>query len=226
MKLLDRQPTENARSYAIRVLLYNITTLELTPGSAVSENELSAIMNLSRTPVREALIELSRMNLVEILPQRGSYISKIDYSLIEESRFIRLVLETAILKLICEQGISDAYRKQLTENLENEKKYASTEDLDLQLDLDNKFHQLLFLSAGKARTFDIISSQMVHFDRLRMLSLKSWKDDRNIKDHENILYAISQRDSELAEMLITRHLTRFQVERSELDKLYPDYFVE
>ena len=81
------------------------------------------------------------------------------------------------------------------------------------------------MSVGKSRTFDIIYSQMVHFDRLRILSLKSWKDDRNIKDHENILYAISQRDSELAEMLITRHLTRFQVERAELDKRYPDYFV-
>ena len=182
-------------------------------------------MNLSRTPVREALIELSRMDLVEILPQRGSYISKIDYGLIEESRFMRLVLEIAVLKLICEQGISDSCMEQLKENLAAEKKHANSEDLAIQLDLDNKFHQLLFMSVGKSRTFDIIYSQMVHFDRLRILSLKSWKDDRNIKDHENILYAISQRDSELAEMLITRHLTRFQVERAELDKRYPDYFV-
>ena len=90
MKLLDRQPGEKARAYAIRVLLYNITTLELPPGSSVSENELSALMDLSRTPVREALIELSRLDLVEILPQRGSYISKIDYGLIEESRFKQL----------------------------------------------------------------------------------------------------------------------------------------
>ena len=47
MKLLDRLPDEKARAYAIRVLLYNITALELSPGSAVSENELSAVMNLS-----------------------------------------------------------------------------------------------------------------------------------------------------------------------------------
>ena len=44
MELLDRQPSENARSYALRVLLHNIITLELAPGSAVSENELSQIL--------------------------------------------------------------------------------------------------------------------------------------------------------------------------------------
>ena len=52
MKILERQPSEKARSYAIRVLLYNITALELPPGSSVSENEVSSVMNISRTPVR------------------------------------------------------------------------------------------------------------------------------------------------------------------------------
>ena len=83
MELLDRQPSENARSYALRVLLHNIITLELAPGSAVSENELSQILKLSRTPVREALIELSKMGLVDIQPQRGSYIAKIDYERVQ-----------------------------------------------------------------------------------------------------------------------------------------------
>ena len=115
MKILERQPSEKARSYAIRVLLYNITALELPPGSSVSENEVSSVMNISRTPVREALIELSRMDLVDILPKRGSFISKIDYGLIEESRFMRLVLETAIVKLACEQGISSYYMELLGE---------------------------------------------------------------------------------------------------------------
>ena len=96
MKVLDRLSAENARTYALRVLQYNIINLELVPGSTVSENELSAILNLSRTPVREALIELSKVGLVEIQPQRGSYIAKIDYELIEESRFMRLVLENAV----------------------------------------------------------------------------------------------------------------------------------
>ena len=197
MKILERQPSEKARSYAIRVLLYNITALELPPGSSVSENEVSSVMNISRTPVREALIELSRMDLV---------------------------LETAIVKLACEQGISSYYMELLEKNLRQESSLSNTQDFSVQLELDNHFHQLLFESVGKSRTFDIIYSQMIHFDRLRILSLKSWQDARVVKDHQNILYAIRQKDSELAEMLITRHLTRFQVEKAELTKRYPDYF--
>ena len=224
MELLDRQPSENARSYALRVLLHNIITLELAPGSAVSENELSQILKLSRTPVREALIELSKMGLVDIQPQRGSYIAKIDYELVEESRFMRLVLENAVLALVCE-GISPEHGEMLRANMEEETRHLEAGDYTRLFELDTDFHRLLFTSVGKARTYSIIHSQMVHFDRLRALSLKSLKPDKIVEDHENILYAIGRRDSELAEMLMTRHLTRHRVEKSELIKLYPDYFV-
>lgn len=224
MKILDRLPSENARTYAIRVLMYNIINIELIPGSAVSENELSAALELSRTPVREALIELSRMGLVEILPQRGSYISKINYDIIEESRFMRLVLENAILKLACE-NISDEWLQALKQNLAASKKCAEESDYSRFLELDNHFHRLLFESVNKSWTYEIIHSQMVHFDRLRMLAVKSIKNIKTIEDHEDLIYAIERRDYELAEMLMTRHLTRHQMEKSELLKLYPDYFI-
>ena len=181
------------------------------------------MLKLSRTPVREALIELSKMGLVDIQPQRGSYIAKIDYELIEESRFMRLVLENAVLKLVCE-GISQEYETLLKANLEDEIRYLNTADYTRLFELDTDFHRLLFLSVGKGRTYEVIHSQMVHFDRLRALSLKSLKPDKIVEDHENILYAIGRRDSELAEMLMTRHLTRHRVEKSELVKRYPGYF--
>lgn len=224
MKLPDKLPSENARTYALRVLIYNIIHIELVPGSAVSENELSSAMNLSRTPVREALIELSKMGLVEILPQRGSYISKIDYELIEESRFMRLVLENAILKLACE-GISEEYLNALKSNLKAMKNCVWETDYQAFLELDNMFHQLIFDSVGRSWTYNIIRSQMIHFDRLRTLSVKTIRNTTTIRDHEDIVYAIERRDAELAEMLMTRHLARHQVEKSELVKQYPDYFV-
>ena len=105
MKIEKKRPGENARMYAHRIILDNIINLELPPGSAISENDLSVSLNLSRTPVREALIEMTRLDLVKIYPQKGSFVSKIDYDLIEESKFIRLSLELAALRLLCEQGI-------------------------------------------------------------------------------------------------------------------------
>lgn len=225
MKILDRLPYENARTYAIRVLLDNIVNLELAPGSAVSENELSSALSLSRTPVREALIELSRNNLVEIQPQKGSYISKIDYELVEESRFMRLVVENAVLKLACE-NITQEYLDALEANVEKQRKYTDTDNAAQFMELDNEFHRLLFESVHKMWTYKIVNDQMVHFNRLRALSLKSIKNQYTLKDHEDILYAIQRKDAEMAEMLITRHLTRHQMEKTELLELYPDYFVK
>ena len=69
MHLLERLPRETGREYALRVLKENIINLGLAPGSQISESELSSEMGLSRTPVREALIELSKVKIVEIYPQ-------------------------------------------------------------------------------------------------------------------------------------------------------------
>ena len=226
MKLLPKLPRENARSYAIRVLMYNIQTLQLPPGSSISENELSAALSLSRTPIREALIELSRMDLVEIIPQRGSYVTKISYDRIEESKFLRLVVEVAILKLACQQGISQEYLDALERNLEAQRQCVKTEESETLLSLDDDFHKLLFQSVNKDRTYDVVKREMLQFDRLRIISATSGMSQYTIQDHEDILYALRRRDSEMAEMLMTRHLTRHNLEKDELHQIHPEYFVD
>ncbi len=224
MKILSRNISENARTYAVRVLLYNIIHLELLPGSAVSENELSEALSLSRTPIREALIELSRINLVEILPQRGSYITKIDYELVEESRFMRLALENAVLNIVC-QNIPESYTEALSQNLQAQRNAQNQKDYDTFLNLDNEFHKLIFEAANKTWSYQIVKEQMVHFDRLRTLSTKFDIGRYTLQDHEDIFYAITRQDSELAQMLMTRHLTRHRTEKEKLLERYPDYFV-
>ncbi|MBS5284918.1 MAG: GntR family transcriptional regulator [Clostridiales bacterium] len=223
MEILQRLPSENSRTYALRVLTHNIMNLELAPGSVVSENELSSLLNVSRTPIREALIELSRMELVEIFPQRGSYVTKIDYDLIEEARFMRVVLEKAVLELAC-QGISEEYIRKLELNLLMEEQHSDgSEPIEFQR-LDNEFHQLIFEAVHRLRTYSVIRSQMVHFDRHRVLSLKTISCEKTIEDHRNILSAIKCHDRELACFLMERHLTRHLEERSELEHRFPGYF--
>ena len=227
MKITEKRAGENARTYANRMILENIVDLELPPGVGLSENELSIQLNLSRTPVREALIEMSRIGMVEIIPKKGSFVTRIDYDFIEEARFMRMSLENSVLDLACREGISAGALSKLEENLEEQKKVAQPlEDVAL-MDLDNAFHRLLFDSVNKGRVYAVLQSQMVHFDRLRNLSLRTLKVKAGItvNDHENILYALKKRDCELAEMVMTRHLTRHQVEKKDLCALYPDYFL-
>lgn len=108
MRLLARRMRETGREYALRNLKDNIIHLELKPGSMVSENELAAQMGLSRTPVREALMELSKVRLVDVYPQRGSAVALIDHDLVEEARFMRGVLEGAVVELDCGMLTEDA----------------------------------------------------------------------------------------------------------------------
>jgi DNA-binding GntR family transcriptional regulator len=74
------------------------------------------------------------------------------------------------------------------------------------------------------RTYEVIRKQMIHFDRLRALSLQTSMSGTILNDHENIMYALSKKDTELAELVMTQHLTRHRVEREELSKRYPEYF--
>ncbi len=129
MHITARLAKETAREYALRILKDNIISLDLAPGSMVSENEISSQLGLSRTPIREALIELSRANIVEIYPQKGSRILLIDYALVEESRFLRLVLESAVVKVICErEGTLDI--SLLEENLKLQEFYLENPNPD------------------------------------------------------------------------------------------------
>ena len=116
MKLEERHYAETAREYALRMLKENIISMELKPGAMVSENELAAQLGLSRTPVREALMDMAQYGLVDILPQRGSRISLIDYALVEEARFAREVLEVAILSIVCE-NVTEESLVQLRQNV-------------------------------------------------------------------------------------------------------------
>lgn len=226
MNIPERHAAENARAYAIRVLLDNIISLALPPGSAVSENELGSVLHLSRTPVREALMELGRRNLVDIIPQRGSYISKIDYQIVEESRFMRLVMEKAVLQLAC-QGIEESWLNALEDNIE---RYSAllqhSHPAEEFLELDNRFHRLIFESVNKLWTYQKIQEQMVHFDRLRALSTIHGGGQHTLRDHEDLLYALRRKDAEMALMLMERHLTRHLFEKESLLREHPQYFLE
>ena len=74
-EVLDRDTKESAREYIKRALLHNITNLNLIPGIQLQEVELCAQLQVGRTPLREAILELAQIKIVEIYPKRGTYVS-------------------------------------------------------------------------------------------------------------------------------------------------------
>ena len=223
MKLSDRLPRESSRDYALRIIKENIVSWNLAPGSQISENELAAEMGLSRTPVREALIELSKVEIVEIHPQRKSTVPLINYDLVEESRFMRNLMECAVVELVCEMAAPIDIER-LNANIRLQSFYLDGYYTNELMALDNQFHGMLFDIAKKARVFQLIQNIAIHFDRVRGMALSSVKDLKVVKDHQDLVEFIRQKDAKAARELMEVHLNRYKIDAAEIRKLYPQYF--
>lgn len=223
MRLTERNLKETGREYALRMLKDNIINLDLIPGSMLSENELSAEMNLSRTPVREALIELSRVKIVEVYPQKGSAVAFVDYELVEEARFMRDVLEGAVVELACKMA-SDKDIENLKENVRLQEFYMENRSPKKLLELDNEFHRMLFHITSKDQVYHLMDSITIHFDRIRSMSLTVVKDLKTISDHKEIVEAIALKDPDTAKKLMKKHLSRYKFDEEALRREYPGYF--
>ncbi len=223
MRLTERYSKETGREYALRMLKDNIIHLDLIPGKLLSENELSTEMHLSRTPVREALIELSKVKIVEIYPQKGSAVSLIDYNLVEEARFMRNVLECAVVELACKMAGEEAVME-LKENVKLQEFYLENRSPERLLKLDDEFHRLLFHITGKNQVYQLMDSITIHFDRIRSMSLIAVKDLKTISDHQAIVEAIAAKDGNRAKEVMEKHLSRYKIDEEALRKEYPGYF--
>lgn len=223
MKIYSKFSRETARDYALRVLKENILSLDLKPGTAISENELSAELNLSRTPVREAIIELAKAYLIEIYPQRGSFVSLIDPKMVEEARFLRKITDTAVIKTACDEIDEDGVAL-LEDNVSLQEYYLSKGMTDKIFELDNQFHKNIYVVAKKDIIYEIHSTLMIHFDRVRNLSVATVKDFKVVGDHRKMLEAIKAGDKETAAELVDKHLSRYQIDEKEIRSKKPEYF--
>lgn len=219
----DRLVGESAKAYALRELSENIIKMELKPGTLISENELSRILGVSRTPIREAIQELVKAQLIEVFPQRGSYVAAISFDAVEEAAFLRRTLEAAIVEELCD-NITDDQLKKLYENIGLQEYYLNNNMSEKIMNLDNEFHEMLFLMCGKEQTYRLMHSAMGQFDRMRALSLYSIKDIKVVSDHRDIADAIAKGEKETARALMIKHLMRYKLDKEEVIKEYPDYF--
>lgn len=225
MNISMRASKESAREYALRQIRENIIYLNLKPGSAVSENELAKELGISRTPVREALQELQKMNLIEVYPQKGSLVAHIDFEIVEEMVFLRKVLENAVVEELC-TCIKESDLLELDKNIQLQEFYVDKRNPEKIYELDNEFHRSLFVMCNKERIYNLMEGTQGHFDRIRALSVFSIKDIKIVGDHKAIVNAIRMKDKKLASEFILKHLTRYKLDQNEIIENYPEYFTK
>ncbi|MBR5402048.1 MAG: GntR family transcriptional regulator [Treponema sp.] len=223
MKNIEKLPKESNRDYAFRVIRENIIKLVLKPGTMLSEQDLADELELSRTPVHEALQELSKSKIVEVFPQKGSLVSLINLELVEEAVFVRATLESAITQQAAKAATEEDI-KYLKENLELQEFLLKQNNVDKFMEMDNAFHEKMYAITNKMQCYYMVKAMNIHHDRFRELRVQGADRAPIIAHHKQILQAICDHDGDAAQKYTYEHITRTRIDAEEIRRKYPDYF--
>lgn len=206
MILYEKLDKETGKDYVYRVLKDNIMSLELKPGELLSESELAKKLNVSRTPIREVLIKLKSEKLIEVKPQAGTYVSLIDWNLIEEAIFIRYNLEREALKEACKNFSGDILME-MEKCLFAQKLVAQKGDNLLEFhNLDKEFHKLLFVGINKSNVWESICNISTHYNRMRLLAEKKLNKEFLVDQHITYLDIIKNKNSDIIDEVVSHHI--------------------
>ncbi len=219
-----QKQSQSATSWVAERLRQAIISMEFPPGTRLSEGEVATRYDVSRQPVREALISLSRIGLIQVLPQRGTLVTKISTRHMMQVRIAREALETAIVQRACER-FDPIIRSSIDSILETQARAASEGDTLAIATADSQFHAALAAGADCEMIWQIVLDVKAHMDRVRHLTLQD-RDSMRIlvKQHQDIVDAIDARDPERAERAMRHHLLEILRDLPRVLAERADYF--
>ena len=154
---------QRARTSIYETIRGRIENLYYEPGSELSIAELTQDLGVSRSPVRDALLRLERDKLIDIYPQRGTWVAKLDVENIMQERFLRLSVEENVFRKCIDAVLEDEEREirfssRLRANLVQQKACLSLNDIRTFLDLDVEFHRMFYIEIGFERIYKIVEA--------------------------------------------------------------------
>ena len=209
-----------------RDLYHKIEYLEYMPGELLSENELARQYNTTRHTIRNAFAGLKQNRLIEVYPQRGSFVSLIDMDMVSDLMFLREAVERmALQELMDREDLIDETCDKMQAILEKQKKLGINGHPNKKFDeLDRELHGTMLSSVGRLSAMELLQDEMVHFHRWRNLDLSVMlRNEDIIRQHEELIEAIRSRDKELADKRLLEHLDSkqyFDIVREKTDNQY------
>lgn len=214
----------SATGYVADQLRHAIISMEFPPGTRLSEGEIAGRFAVSRQPVREALISLSRIGLVQVMPQRGTIVTRISTRHIMQVRIAREALESAIVQRACER-FDPVIRQSIDTILETQANAAEAGDTGAIATADSQFHAALATGAECEIIWQMVQDVKVHSDRVRHLTLENRETMQTlVSQHREIVAAIDARDAAAAEAAMRHHLREILRDLPRVLAAYPTYF--
>ena len=194
------------KNFAYYQIKNQIVNNQLKPGQILNERDLCSLLNVSRTPVREALLKLANDGLVDILQNRGALVSNITYEMITEIYDIRWALEGLAIRLFCEYALDDEV-KRLYEVLNHQKKSKKSGDMEDFVRSDEEFHNIIIVGARNKKLINIMDGISSQVERITNLTKKDEKrSEITLTHHENIFSQIQPRNKQEADRLMRYHI--------------------
>jgi len=206
-----------------------ILTLKLKPGQMISENEVASLYNVSRTPIKTAFLRLKGEKYIEIVPQKGSFITLLDMKYIKDIIYMRTVLEIDMFNSIIERGDTDRVGEVLEKNLKKQRQLMDSDEITPTsfYDIDSVFHYSLFEAVGREKMWEVIQDCQVYYTRFRILDTSATaRYEELYGEHERIIQALKAEDKSKIKTFIYDHL-HGNIRRlaPKIDGEFKDYFI-
>lgn len=196
---------------SLRIRVFNaienaILTEEFSEGDSLSEIKLSEKLGVSRTPVREALMQLELEGLVKNIPNKGAVVVGISKKDIKDIYEIRIRIEGLAARL-CAEEIGCEELKAMEQIIELQEFYLLKNDTEQIWKLDSDFHKIIY-DASRSRPLQFMLTNFHNYiKRARDRSVQAeGRAEKTVAEHRAILDAVKSRDADLAETRMARHI--------------------
>jgi DNA-binding GntR family transcriptional regulator len=203
---------ENLADRIYNQLKQDIFEFRLLPGDRFSENEIAERVQASRTPVREALFRLQREGYVDVLYRSGWQIRPFDFKSFEDLYDVRIIIETAAVKRLCEMEAPPATLNDLKQIWLVSAGERLSDGATVS-QLDERFHEMLVEATGN---FEMAQMHHAVTERIRIIRrldfTKPPRIDATYAEHGKILRAVLQRRADQSQLLLKTHIEESKAE--------------
>ncbi len=197
--------------YSLRGRVFQKLREDILSGKYKEHEELKEVaigeeLGVSRTPVREAFRQLELEGLIQIVPNRGAYVTGITAKDVKDIYMIRSLLEGLCARLATEK-ITREQMEEMEENVYLADFHASKGHMDQMAELDNRFHDILYEACDSKMLEHTLRDYHQYVLRVRQKTLSTNTRGRASNDeHRQIMEAIKAKDALKAERLANQHM--------------------
>jgi len=215
--------TDSIHTQVTNALRKAIVSGELEMGQKISEKTLSQRLNVSRTPVREALKQLEREGLVEIIPRVGTCVRKPTEKEVTELFTIKEVLEGLAASEMAKRGHIPELEN-LMQAMEKMEQSVEEKNIDGYVEANTLFHEAILKGCGNSKLlyhYDLLINQLPYRQFVYLTLEQPDRLEKSVQEHKRIVEAIKSQNSKLAEQLMREHVEKSGAKLKEIitDKL-------